>query len=336
MIIKGHYYWKLMEKKMENIFKTKFLLLLLIPFSGIILLVACNNQKKATVETVRIGSFFEAVDYAPYLIAKEKHLFEDSLGAKGIKIEYTEFQTLPAVNEAFATGKIDLVFEAEPPAIIGKAAGTDIQIRDISCSLIQTILVHTNSKIQTIAELKGKKIAVLAGTSSHYGVLKMLKDNGIDAKDVQIIDMVPPDAKAAFESGQVDAWAVWPPFTQQEQIAGTGRILPQGNAYINSIMAVRGNFIEENPEIYQTIDNVFNQSKEWMIKNPDSAMMIVSKQLNVPINVIELAWPQHDWRAKLNLKVIDDIQAKADFLKETGKIQNSVKVKGDLIPVYSN
>lgn len=320
------------KKSMKKIFRNKFLLLIL----SVALLASCNNPQKANVETVKIGSFFLAVDYAPYLIAKDKHWFEDSLGAKGIKVEYTEFQTLPTVNEAFATGKIDFVFEAEPPAIIGKASGIDIVIRDISCSLVQEILVPTNSKIQTIAGLKGKKIAVLAGTSSHYGVLKMLKDNGIDAKDVQVMDMVPPDAKAAFESGQVDAWAVWPPFVEQEEIAGTGRTLPRGDAFINSIMAVRGGFIKDNDAVCKTIDNVFNKTKEWMLANPDSAMMIVSKQLNVPIEVIKKAWSSHDWTAKLNKNVIDDIQAKADFLKETGKIQNAVKVKDDLIPVYSN
>jgi sulfonate transport system substrate-binding protein len=243
---------------------------------------------------------------------------------------------LPSVNEAFATGEIDFVFEAEPPAIIGKASGIDIVIKDISCSLIQEILVLTNSPIQSIADLKGKKIAVLAGTSSHYGVLKLLKDNGVDAKDVQIIDMVPPDAKVAFQIGQVDAWAVWPPFVEQEEIAGTGRALPKGDAYINSIMAVRGGFIKENEAIYQTISNVFQMSKQWMFTNPDSAMAIVSRQLDVSIEVTRSAWPRHDWNATLNQKVIDDIQAKADFLKETGKIQNAIKVKGDLIPIFSN
>jgi len=315
---------------MKKILKNGFLLLIL----SIVIITSCNNPTKTKIDTVRIGSFFTAVDYAPYLIAKDKHWFEDSLGVKGIKVEYTEFQTLPTINEAFATGKIDVVFEAEPPAIIGKASGINIVIRDISCSLIQEILVPTNSNVKTIADLKGKKIAVLAGTSSHYGVLKMLKDNGINANDVQIIDMVPPDAKAAFESGQIDAWAVWPPFVEQEELAGKGRILPKGDAYINSIMAVRGDFINDNQAIFKTIENVFNNTKIWILANPDSAVAIVSRQLNVPIEVIQKAWPRHDWIATLNAHVIDDIQAKANFLKETGKIQNAVKVKDDLIPVY--
>jgi len=316
---------------MKKFFKNSFLLLIL----SIFFLASCNNPQKTNIGTVHIGSFYFAVDYAPYLVAKDKHWFEDSLVTKGIKVEYTQFQTLPTINEAFASEKIDIVFEAEPPAIIAKASGIDVEIRDISCSLVQEILVPTISKIQNIADLKGKKIALLAGTSSHYGVLKMLKDNGIQANEVQIIDMIQPDAKVAFESGQVDAWATAPPFVEQEEIAGTGRTLPQGDAYINSILAVRESFIKNNPEVFNTIVNVFNQAKEWLIMYPDSAMIIVSNQLNVPLNVIKLAWVRHNWNVKLDQKIIDDIQAKANFLKETGKIQNEVKVKDDLIPVYS-
>ena len=143
-------------------------------------------------------------------------------------VQYTTFQSLPPVNEAMATQQVDAVFEAEPPALIGRAAGIDVKIVGISCSLVQEILVPQKSKAQSVADLKGAKIAVLAGTSSHYGVLKLLKEAGLGPDSVEIIDMVPPDAKSAFETGQVDAWAVWPPFVEQEEMAGTGQGLAEG------------------------------------------------------------------------------------------------------------
>ena len=59
-----------------------------------------------------------------------------------------------------------------------------------------------------MTDLKGARIAVLAGTSSHYGVLKNLQGAGLSRNDLSIVDMIPPNAKAAFAAGQVDAWAV--------------------------------------------------------------------------------------------------------------------------------
>jgi sulfonate transport system substrate-binding protein len=280
-------------------------------------------------EPLKMGSFFIAIDYAPYLIAKSKELFEKIGGIT--PVQYTTFQSLPPVNEALATQQVDAVFEAEPPALIGRAAGIDVKIVGISCSLVQEILVPQKSKAQSVADLKGAKIAVLAGTSSHYGVLKLLKEAGLGPDNVEIIDMVPPDAKSAFETGQVDAWAVWPPFVEQEELAGTGRVLPKGDALIHSIMAVSGSFAAKNPSVVKSLVGVLNETKAWMIKEPATAQAIVAKELNVPLNVVERAWPRHDWSATLSDSVVADIQAKADFLFNGKYVSRKVNVAEQVI-----
>jgi sulfonate transport system substrate-binding protein len=274
----------------------------------------------AAAEPLKIGSFFVAIDYAPYLIAKSKGMFDNI--ESGTTTQYTMFQSLPPINEAFATNQIDAVFEAEPPALIGRAAGIDVKIVGISCSLVQEILVPVKSKAQTAADLKGAKIAVLAGTSSHYGVLKLLKEANVSPNNVEIIDMVPPDAKSAFETGQVDAWAVWPPFVEQEELAGVGRVLPKGDALIHSIMAVSGSFAAKNPATVKKLVGLLNETKAWMIKEPEQAQAIVAKELDIPLKVVQRAWPRHDWSATISDAVVADIQAKADFLYD-GKYVNS-------------
>jgi ABC-type nitrate/sulfonate/bicarbonate transport system substrate-binding protein len=90
-------------------------------------------QLAAAAELLKVGSFFIAIDYAPYLIAKSKGMFENIGGNSAV--QYTTFQSLPPVNEALATQQVDAVFEAEPPALIGRAAGIDVKIVGISCSL---------------------------------------------------------------------------------------------------------------------------------------------------------------------------------------------------------
>ena len=278
----------------------------------------------AAEPALRLGSFSVAIDYAPYLISKSQGLF-DAIQS-GAKPEYTTFQSLPPINEAFATDRMDVVFEAEPPALIGRAAGIDVKIVAISCSLVQEILVQKTSAAATAADLKGAKIAVLAGTSSHYGVIKILKDAGLKPTDVQIIDMIPPDAKSAFETGQVDAWAVWPPFIEQEELAGIGRVLPKGDALIHSIMAVRGDFATKHPDKVKAIVAVINKTKAWMIQRPAEARAIVAKELTIPVEVVERAWPRHDWAATLSEAVIADMQAKANFLYEMKYVSTRVDV----------
>lgn len=276
---------------------------------------------------LRMGSFSVAVDYGPYLVAKNRHWFEEALQSDGYKVEYTLFQSLPPINEALATDRVDVVFEAEPPAIVGKAAGIDVQIWGLSCKLIQEILVPTKSPVKTAGQLKGKRIAVLAGTSSHYGLLKILNAAGVTRNDVEIVDMVPPDAKNAFETGRVDAWAVWPPWVEQEELAGNGRVLPGGDAVIYSIMALRGGFARDNPAAVDKILKTLTRAKEWMVSNPEEAQKIVSTELNVPVEVVQKAWPRHDWSATINEAVIADIEAKAQFLSTNGFIKTPVNAR---------
>lgn len=300
----------------------------------IILLVSAFNlfYTPKVEEEINIGTFFSAIDYAPYYIAKNQGWFEEVASKYGMSIKYTEFQTLPAITEAMATGNVDIIFEAEPPAIIGRAAGVDVEIRGIGVSLTQEILVHKNSGINKVSDLKGKKIAVLAGTSSHYGILKILEDNGLSAKDVEIIDMAPPDANVAFESRQIDAWAVWPPWVEQQTISGNGITLQGGDAFIQSIIAVRGEFANENPDATSELIEVIERAKIWIVENEEESQFIVASELDLSLEVVKEAWPKHNFQATIGEREKADIQAKADFLFETGAIKNQVNVE-DLVSI---
>jgi sulfonate transport system substrate-binding protein len=282
-------------------------------------------------KVVHIGSFSTAIDYAPYLIARNQGWLQKRLEKAGYKVDFTEFQTLPAINEALATGHADVVFEAEPPAIIARSNGIKVSIRGISCSLTQQLIVPENSSRRSIADLRGAKIAVLAGSSSNYGLVKDLQEVGISPQQVSIIDMTPPNAKAAFETGQIDAWAVWPPFVEQEIISKKGRILRGGDAKIDSIFVERDGFVASNRDAAAIISSVISSTKMWIVAHQPEAERIVATQLKLPLSVVALAWPKHNFSATLSDALVADIQDKADFLADRHMIRNSVNVGRDLV-----
>src|SRR5690606_24957601 len=77
------------------------------------------------------------------------------------------------------------------------------------------ILVPAGSPIRSIADLRGRRIAVPRGTSGHAFLLNALKSEGLRSRDVELAFLAPPDALAAFQSGAVDALSVWDPFATQ-------------------------------------------------------------------------------------------------------------------------
>lgn len=302
---------------------------------GVVVLLVSSCGQPAKITTVRIGTMGDAVDYAPFMIAREKGLFEQAFKKYGVgKVEYTTFQSLAALNETLGANRLDIIFEAEPPAIFGKAAGNDLRIVGISCSLIQEILVRTDSPVAKISDLRGKKATVPAGTSSHYNLLAILSSANLSDADVEVIDMSPPDAKNAFETGQVEAWAIWPPWVEQEIVSGKGRVLGGTQAQIHSIMSLRGKFQDEHSDIARAAFQVLEDSKAWIRQNPDEAQQLAAKSLKLDIKVINLAWPKHDWSAQLNDSITADIQSKADFLQKKGKIKTPINVKSQLIFPY--
>ena len=283
---------------------------------------------------VHIGTASTAIDYAPFFIAKNKGWIEDVLMMEGLHPEYTTFQSVPPVNEALAAGRVDFVFAADAPAIVGRAAGIDVRAIALSCSLAQEILVRSGSAIKTVKDLKGKRVAVLAGSSSHYGLLKTVTDVGLEGEDVKVVSMIPPDAKAAFDSGALDVWAVWPPFVEQEELSGKGRTLPKGEAEIHILLLVRGAFADRNPKVVKDVTRVIQRAKSWMQANEREAIEVVSREMKIAEKVVKLAWPRHHWNAKFDSKVIEDLQAKADFLKDKGFIRESVDVSDGLLKQF--
>jgi sulfonate transport system substrate-binding protein len=273
---------------------------------------------------MRIGSFSRAIDYAPYHVAKSKGWFDALAKKHGTTVEYTEFQSLAPINEALATDRIDFVFEAESPVIIGRAAGIDIRIMGLGASLVQEVLVRKNSGIDKIEDLKGRKVAVLAGTSSHFGLLKIASQHDLKRNDFQIVDMAPADAKAAFELAHVDGWAVWPPWVEQEVVAERGLTLQGGNASIQSVVGVRGKFADANPAITNEVLAIVDRAKRWIVGNKGAAQEILADELDLSLEVVREAWPKHDFAAHIGLREIEDIQEKADFLFELRLVKRRV------------
>jgi sulfonate transport system substrate-binding protein len=282
-----------------------------------------TGASSSITKPVRLGAFSTAIDYAPLIVAQSKGWIQTELGIKASQVEFTTFQTLPTINEAFAAGRLDVVVEAEVPAIVGRAAGIDLRITGLETTLTEGILVRSGSRIANLQDLRGKRVAALSGTAMHFGLVKLLRGAGLDPQAVNLINMTPPDAAAAFASGQIDAWSVWPPWPEQQVIAKAGRFIPGADAKVQSVVVMRKGFIEEGTAA-RGIMRVIGRAKAWLAQNPTEGVALISQQLKLPEDVVRLAWSKHDWSAQLSADVSRDIEEKAAFLVNQKMIQHTV------------
>ncbi|MET0189299.1 MAG: ABC transporter substrate-binding protein [Pseudonocardia sediminis] len=151
------------------------------------------------------------------------------------KVEWSTFTSGPPLIEAARAGAIDLGGTGNTPVIFAAAAKARVQIVSASQGNVTSdaILAPRESSLRTVADLRGKRIAVAKGSSAHGQLLYVLRAAGLTLDDVDATFLAPADAYAAFQQGEVDAWAVWDPYTAQAQLQLGARTIATGEGTAN-------------------------------------------------------------------------------------------------------
>src|SRR5580698_2311834 len=165
--------------------------------------------RAADAKTIRIG--FQKGE--PVLMAaKANKDLETLLGPKGISVEWIEFQFGPPMLEAMRVGSIDVGAVGDTPPVFAQAAHGDLLYIAANRGAPQSVLLPPGSPIQSLADLKGKKLAFGRGSSAHNFALLVLEKAGLRYDEVQPVYLGPADAGAAFSQGAIDAWSIWDPY----------------------------------------------------------------------------------------------------------------------------
>lgn len=239
---------------MTNRYRVRFLVTLavLTAFGG-----ACQksapppaqNASATAASRVRIGY----QKYGVLLVLKARGNLDRALREQGVAVEWSEFPGGIQLMEALQAGRLDLGVVGEAPPVFGQAAGASIVYlaAEPPSPEGEAILVPKGSSIGTVAALKGKTVAVNKGSNAHYLLIRALEEAGVDYQDVTVAFIPPADARAAFESGKVDAWSIWDPFLASEQLATAPRVLRDGRGLTNNpgyYLATR-EFAESQPAL---------------------------------------------------------------------------------------
>jgi len=228
---------------------------------------------------VRLG-FSAWPGWFPWQVAMEQKLFE----ANNVSIDLKWFDGyLDSIN-AFATGQLDGNSQTLNDTISSIAAGADqviVLVNDNSTGNDQIIV---SEGINTVTDLKGKTIAIEAGTVDHFLLLLGLKKAGLEAKDVEIKPLETGAAAAAFVAGQVDAVGVFAPFTTQALKRAGSKVLFTSKEFPGAIpdhLVVSRKMVEERPQEVQSLVNTWFATLDFTNKNKENAVKIMAKRAGV-------------------------------------------------------
>jgi sulfonate transport system substrate-binding protein len=223
------------------------------------------------------------LDYAYYnpvsLVLKEKGWLEQELQSSGVAVEWVFSQGSNKSLEYLNGRSVDFGSTAGAAALIARANGIPIKGIYIYSKPEWTALVtKKDSAIRTVADLKGKRIAVTRGTDPYIFLLRALDRNKLTDKDVKIVLLQHPDGKAALERGDVDAWAGLDPFMAQTELESGSRLFfRDADANTYGFLNVREDFLAENAELAARVLAVYERGRKWALANPDELKAILAK-----------------------------------------------------------
>jgi sulfonate transport system substrate-binding protein len=225
-------------------------------------------------------------------ILKARGALEKRLAPLGVGITWTEFNAGPVQLEALNVGAIDFGDVGEAPPIFAQAAGAPLVYvgATVPRPQLEAIIVPKGSAITTVADLKGKKIAFNKGSNVQYFLVKLLEKYGLKYGDVQAIYLPPPDARAAFQKGAVDAWVIWDPFLASAQKTLDAQILADAAGIVNNrgYYFTSRDFATQNTDVLKIAIQEINAIDSWIAKNKPAAAAELASVLGLDKSVTEL------------------------------------------------
>jgi len=225
-------------------------------------------------------------------LLKGRGTLEKRLAPLGVKVAWTEFNAGPVQLEALNVGSIDFGDVGEAPPIFAQAAGAPLiyAASTVPRPRLEAVIVPKDSPIRSVAELKGKRIAFNKGSNVHYFLVKLLQKHGLQYRDVQPVFLAPPDARAAFERGAVDAWAIWDPFLASAQKTLDARLLADATGVVNNraFYFTSRDFAARNADVLRIAVQEVAAIDTWVEKNQPAAAAELSSLLGLDRSVTEL------------------------------------------------
>lgn len=148
---------------------------------------------------------------------------------------FSEFGSGNMIVEAMNAGSIDVGSGSEIPAVLAAASGARIKVVAVQLGDVnsQVVLVPRGSEIRTLADLKGKRVAYVRATTTHYYLARMLESVGLFFADILPLALSPADGAAAFARGSVEAWAIYG-YSVPLALDGTGaRVLATAKGFLS-------------------------------------------------------------------------------------------------------
>jgi aliphatic sulfonates family ABC transporter substrate-binding protein len=253
-----------------------------------------------------------------------------ALAKGGWQIEWQKYPAGPPIVDALRLGELELAVVGECPPVFAQA--NDVPLVYLAAEEAaperEAILVHGDSSVASVADLRGKSIALQRGSNVHYLLIRALEEASIDYADVALVFLAPEAAKLAFERREVDAWAIWDPMLSCVRYNLGARVLRDGAGLTQNIAyyVARRQFAEAHPDAAGEFLSHIALAGAWAKDNATDVADLLARELGLPRGVLALALRNGSRPAPLSRELWLGQQQIADTLHRMQLIPRAIRV----------
>lgn len=265
---------------------------------------------------------FKGRDDKVLRVANQKGQVKAMMIASGVlngapyTVEWSEFPAAQPLLEAVGGGAVDLGLAADAPFIFAYQSGSPVKAIAVQAPANQAsdalaILVKTDSPLKSAQDLVGKSVATTRGSIGHHLLLQALERAHIPADKVRVTFLPPGDAKAAFDSGAIDAWATWTPYTNVAIKEGA-RTVVDAKDYGLPLYIDIANADSIDPKRAMLADFLQREAKAiaWARAHPDQFAQVLAKETGLPLDIARASFDRNNRIAQpIGAKIIAHEQA---------------------------
>ena len=270
----------------------------------------------------------------PLLVAgKQSRTFEELLNPLGIEVQWVEFQFGPPMLEAMRVNAIDIGAVGDTPPVFAQAAHGDLLYIAAQRAGGQAILVPPGSNLQTLHDLKGKKVAFGRGSSAHNLTIAALEKAGLSYVDIQPIYLGPADAGAAFERGSIDAWTIWDPYYALFETRPGVRVLAKWTEITeqNSFFMASRTYVEANTATTAKIVNELTNIAGWARTHRPELAALIARETGMPLDAVQRAVDRAPFLVlPINEEIARNQQIVANRFRSLGLIPIDIKISDEV------
>ena len=253
------------------------------------LLTPPGRIRAATPRTVRIGY----QRYGTLILLKHTGMLEQALAPIGGGVSWSEFAAGPQLLQAMGAGAIDFGITGDAPPIVAQAASDRVVYvgHEPPAPFGEAIIVPAASPIRDVAGLKGRTVGLNRASNVQWLLLAALARAGLTMADIRPVFLVPGSARPAFDSGRLDAWAIWDPYLSSAESGMPTRVLAQASGLVGNrqFFLAERSFAKADPDLLRLILAQVARSDAWAAAHHAEVSQYLAADTGLPVPVVRRA-----------------------------------------------